>query len=151
MIINIHNNKAIDQSKPTHKLLILCKPTHPFQQISWSHHESKNSHHFNVRIIGNSCIFQIEIFSKIWKQVSSHDKTKSQGNNQKFKLSSLRQIYLPFFKRLCMWGYPPWLDKKTEDWEIAVNKKMTVFTKDFWNYWSADAFLSSSNTYLSPM
>jgi len=42
--------------------------------------------------------------------------------------------YLPFLIRLCMWGYPPWLARKTVDCDIAENRKITVLTKDFLNY-----------------
>jgi hypothetical protein len=50
-----------------------------------------------------------------------------------------------------MCGYPPWLTINTVDWEIAENKNMTVFKKDFLNYMSALTFLSYSNTYFKPI
>ena len=50
-----------------------------------------------------------------------------------------------------MWGSPPCFERKTLDSEIIENRKITVFTKDFWNYTSAEMFLSSSGRYLSPM
>ena len=39
----------------------------------------------------------------------------------------------------------------TADWEIAEKRKITVFRNDFWNYTSAEIFLSSSGKYFKPM
>ena len=56
------------------------------------------------------------------------------------------QKYFEFLMRLSIWGYPPWLTIKTTDCDMAENSIITVFTKDFLNYWSALMFLSSSST-----
>ncbi len=51
--------------------------------------------------------------------------------------------YFPLFSKLTIWGSPPWLAMNTVDCEMAENKNITVFKKDFLNYESAETFLSS--------
>ena len=71
--------------------------------------------------------------------------------NLKYLRIIIKILYLEFLSNDSICGSPPWLTINTADCEIAENKKITVFKKDFLNSISALTFVSSSKTYFNPI